>query len=129
MKKCIFCSIAESNIPHHKIIWEDTNHIAFLDINPSKEGHTLVIPKKHSLSHLELSPSEYSELFIAAESVSNLLKETLRANHIGLVIEGTSVPHTHIHLIPLKENEELAQFTQIHPTPEKLQETANKIRK
>lgn len=128
MKNCVFCSVVNSNDPHHEIIWQDEKHIAFLDINPSKTGHALVIPKKHSESHLDMSPEEYSELFVAARSVSKLLKEKLNSYLISLVVEGISVPHTHIHLIPLKEGEELATFENFRPAPEELKEVADLIR-
>ena len=128
MDKCIFCSIAESNTPPHHIVWQDEKHVAFLDINPSKEGHTLVIPKKHSVSHLELSAQEYSDLFLAAKSVSELLKEKLDSKLVSLIVEGLSVPHTHIHLIPLKEGEELAEFKHVNLTDKQLHNLAEKIR-
>lgn len=52
--KCIFCSIAETNIPEHEIEWEDQHHIAFTDSKPVTAGHTLVIPKQHAENLEEL---------------------------------------------------------------------------
>lgn len=126
---CVFCNIVKENKPHHEIIWEDENHIAFLDINPSKPGHTLVIPKTHSVSHLDLNDAEYSELFLAVRKVSQLIKEKLQVKLVGVAIEGFSVAHTHVHLIPLNDGEKLAHFNNFVPTKEELSNVAKKILK
>ena len=128
MKECIFCSIADKNEPFHEIIWESDSHIAFLDINPSKDGHTLVIPKKHSVFHTDLSQEEYTALFSAVREVSGLLKEKLSPDLVAVVLEGFHVPHTHVHLIPLHKGEQLAQFENHLASAEELSYIADNIR-
>ena len=105
MNTCIFCSIAKNNIPHHEVIWEGDEHIAFLAIPPTKEGHILVIPGEHSAGILELSETQFQKLFTAARIVALLLKERLNCENVAIVTEGSSIPHTHVHLIPLRKGE------------------------
>lgn len=128
MNTCIFCSIASDNTPHHEIIWSDENHIAFLAVPPSKDGHTLVIPRQHSTGILDLSAAQYADIFAAAREVSVLLQQKLDCERIAVVVEGASIPHTHIHLIPLMQEEKLASFTTLSRTPEELSVTAARIR-
>lgn len=80
-------------------------HIAFTDAHPVTIGHTLLIPKQHAESLEELSETEHTALFQSVRQVSTLLKEQYACNKIGLVVEGTSVAHLHIHLIPLQQGE------------------------
>ena len=102
---CIFCSIANANIPKHEIVWKNGMHIAFTDAHPVTIGHTLLIPKQHAESLEELSETEHTALFQSVRQVSTLLKEQYACNKMGLVVEGTSVAHLHIHLIPLQQGE------------------------
>jgi len=129
MGSCIFCGIARHNTPHHEIVWESPAHVAFLDINPSKTGHTLVIPRAHSANVSELTEEDHAELFRACREVSVLLKQSLEADLIATVIEGTSVPHTHVHLIPLKRGEKLAHFENHRASAQELECVATRIRR
>ncbi|MBS1618607.1 MAG: HIT family protein [Bacteroidetes bacterium] len=128
MDSCLFCSIASDNTPHHEIIWSDENHIAFLAVPPSKDGHTLIIPRQHSTGILDLSGAQYADIFAAAIEVSVLLHQKLNCERIAVVVEGASVPHTHIHLIPLMADEKLATFTTLGRTDAVLATLAEKIR-
>lgn len=113
-ESCIFCDIAEKGVESGVSFWENETHVAFLDINPSKKGHTLVIPKKHSASHLELNEHEYTQLWQAVRAVAKNIEEVLSPKVVSVVIEGLEVPHTHVHLIPLQEGEKLAHFDHIN---------------
>lgn len=128
MKTCIFCTIADKNIPYHEIVWESKDYIAFLDINPNKPGHTLVIPKKHSVNIIALTSEEYVSLFDACREVSHLLKESLKPDLVALVVEGMSVPHSHVHLIPLNKGEKMGHFEKIKTSSEELRAMAIKIK-
>jgi len=98
-KDCIFCRIGKKEIPS-KTIYEDSAHIAFLDIKPYTKGHTLLIPKKHYAQFLELPKKEVSGLFALAQELGKKLKAALDAQLIFLSVMGEEIPHTHIHLIP-----------------------------
>lgn len=105
MANCIFCDIINDKISDYKV-WEDNLFIAILDINPAKEGHLLLIPKKHVEDIVDLDDKIYEKLFLAAKRLSNPLKVITNAKRIGFVVVGFSVPHAHLHLVPLhKENE------------------------
>ncbi len=128
MQTCIFCSIAENNTPHHELIWQDDEHLAFLAVPPSKEGHTLVIPKEHTIGILDLSEMQFKKLFKAARKVALLLKERLDCHNVAIVTEGSSIPHTHVHLIPLRKGEKLAEFGCMKMTVEELAQIGEIIR-
>lgn len=108
--KCIFCSIAETNIPKHDVVWEDDKHIAFTDARPVTAGHTIVIPKHHAEDLDSLNEAEYTALFKAVRLVSSLLKAKYGSHKVGVVVEGTSVPHLHVHLIPLMQGESINEL-------------------
>ena len=74
MEGCIFCRIAKGEIPCNKI-YEDNDVIAFLDINPINEGHTLVVPKKHCD---KFSETDDEELGILIKAVKKIEKEELK---------------------------------------------------
>jgi histidine triad (HIT) family protein len=112
-ESCIFCKIAEKGVHKGVSFWENETHVAFLDINPSKKGHTLVVPKKHSTSHMELNEHEYTQLWQAVRTVAKIVEEVLSPKVVSVVIEGLEVPHTHVHIIPLHEGEKLAHFEHI----------------
>jgi histidine triad (HIT) family protein len=102
---CIFCKIAKHEIPAH-IVYEDDDFIAFLDIRPSAIGHTLLAPKSHTKWWLDLSESEINQAFNTAKKVAIRLKDKIGADFVRLNITGRDVPHFHIHLIPLRMDQE-----------------------
>lgn len=97
---CLFCKIIAGEIPCHKV-WEDESHLAFLDINPIREGHTLVIPKAHASYLFDLDDASYQSLLVASKSVAARLKIVFQVLRIGVAVEGFAVDHVHIHLVPL----------------------------
>jgi histidine triad (HIT) family protein len=96
----IFEKIIAREIPAF-IIDEDEFHIAFLDVNPLKEGHTLVIPKKPIDYIFDIENDDLSALVIFAKKVASKLKSKIDCTKIGMTVIGLEVPHAHIHLIPI----------------------------
>ncbi len=101
---CIFCSIVNGEIPSNKI-YEDDMVIAFLDINPTSYGHTLVVPKKHCDSFLDCEDEVRDHVFKVAQQLANTLEEKLHCDGINILSNiheaaGQSVSHFHVHLIP-----------------------------
>ncbi len=131
MDNCVFCKIARGEIEDLRI-WEDENYVAFLDINPFVVGHTLVIPKKHTRWIWEIGDTEYLDYMRAVKKIAELLKKTFDTDCVQLIIAGMDVPHTHIHLLPRKENDGIASVPKIplHPKPSnlELQKIREKIR-
>ncbi len=98
---CIFCKIVEGNIPAVKI-WEDSEHMAFLDINPNVEGMTLVIPKKHFDSYtFDMPLKDQFSLLEATNKVAKMLEKGLDVQRVAMVMEGLGVNHAHIKLYPV----------------------------
>ena len=124
---CIFCKIISEKIPSVKI-WEDKEHLAFLDITPINPGHVLVIPKKHFDYLFDLPDSEYVELMLKTKEISKILKSKLNSKRIGVVVEGFGVPHIHIHLIPINKANEITSGKIMGIKEEELNKIAEKIR-
>ena len=100
---CIFCMIANGEIPSNKI-YEDESVIAFLDINPTSYGHTLVIPKEHCDSFLDCPDETRNHVFEVVSKLANKLEQTLHCDGINILSNvheaaGQSVNHFHVHLI------------------------------
>lgn len=116
----VFCKIVKGEIPAHKI-WENENYLAFLDIQPKSQGHTLVIPKEHYRWVWDLPVGRqalpnFGEYFEKVKLVEQKLQKALKPEFIELWVYGLDVPHAHVHLIPhfakepaKKEFEELAE--------------------
>ncbi len=105
-ENCIFCKIIAGEIPTAKI-WEDEEHFSFLDQYPMKEGHTLVLPKKHVDYLFDMNNEDYTNLLLKAKKIAGLLKSRIKCDRICVIVEGFEIPHTHIHLIPLSKGDEL----------------------
>ena len=102
----IFSKIVSNEIPSYKV-YENENFLAFLDINPLKKGHTLVIPKIEVDYIFDLESKEYQELWNFAKLVANGMKRVIKCERISIVVMGLEVPHAHIHLIPLDSMQDI----------------------
>ncbi len=96
----IFSQIAAGKIPSYKIA-EDDDFYAFLDINPLKKGHTLVIPKREVDYIFDLLPDELAGLHIFSQKIAKALDKTITCKRVAVIVLGLEVPHAHIHLIPM----------------------------
>ena len=96
----IFTRIINREIPGH-IVAENEDAIAFLDINPLNEGHTLVVPKKEVDKLFDLDEDTYLKLQAFTYKVSKAIEKAIPCLRIGVAVIGLEVPHAHIHLIPL----------------------------
>ncbi len=132
MDNCIFCRIAKGEIPCEKI-WEDKDFLAFLDIHPTTEGMTLIIPKQHLGSNVfDNEDKDVHNLISAAKKVSVLLEKTLSIERVSAVFEGIEIDHLHLKLYPLRKGESLKMVLDAKgytPTHKELHELALKITK
>lgn len=96
----VFSRIVSGEIPSYKVA-EDDRFFAFLDINPRKPGHTLLIPKQETDYIFDLDPEQLGDLFCFAQRVARAIKEAIPCKRIGMGVLGLEVPHAHIHLIPM----------------------------
>ncbi|MEK6844502.1 MAG: HIT family protein [Nanoarchaeota archaeon] len=129
MINCKFCEIIEGKVEDYKL-WENERFLLFLDINPIKPGHSMLIPKKHVDYFFNLDDELYLELFKIAKKLSEPLKIATNAERIGMGVVGFDIPHAHLHLIPLhKPNELLNSKLSKKANPEELKEIQIKIKK
>ncbi|MGK2308388.1 HIT family protein [Cutibacterium sp. V970] len=105
---CLFCSIAAGDIPA-TIIGSDDTSVAFLDIEPFQDGHTLVIPRKHVTNVLD-DDGELARISPMVTKVARRLVDSLGASGVNIVsnagdVAGQSVHHLHVHVIPRYDSE------------------------
>ena len=123
----IFSKIIDREIPAY-IVAEDYQYIAFLDINPLKQGHTLVVPKKEVDYVFDLDHQTLAGLFSFSKRVAKAMEEVIECNRIGLTVMGLEVPHAHVHLIPIDTMDDM-NFANMKLSFEKeeMLDTAKKI--
>lgn len=131
---CLFCRIISGEVPSHKV-YEDEHSYAFLDIYPTSRGHTVVLPKEHITSFLEMNEEKTAELFA---SVNRIAKKVIAVTdapgvNIGInngLVAGQTVPHVHVHIIPRYENDgggSMHTIVDSNPDREELEDLAASI--
>jgi histidine triad (HIT) family protein len=125
----IFSKIVRGDIPSFKIA-EDANFYAFLDINPLKKGHTLVIPKTEIDYIFDLEPEMLGGLNQFAQKIAKSIDKSIPCKRVAVVVLGLEVPHAHIHLIPMDtENDVRFSNPKLTLTPEEFREIADSIKR
>ena len=99
MNDTVFGKIIRGEIPVTKV-YEDKKCLAFFDANPVTKGHTLLLPKDHYVWMDETPDELLSYMFLKAKTLMKAMKGSLSCDYVQVVVEGISVPHFHIHLIP-----------------------------
>ena len=123
----IFTRIIQGEIPSYKCA-EDENFYAFLDINPIKKGHTLVVPKKEVDYLFDLPDDLLGKMQIFAKKVALAIQKAFPCRKVGQAVLGLEVNHAHIHLIPLeKEGDMIFSNPKLKFTEEEFREIAQKI--
>jgi histidine triad (HIT) family protein len=102
----IFTRIINGEIPCYKVA-EDDRFIAFLDVRPLKQGHTLVVPKQEVDYIFDLDEKTLADMMVFARKIALAMKEVIDCRRIGVAVLGLEVPHAHIHLIPLTRETDL----------------------
>ncbi len=120
----IFTQIVRGEIPCYKI-YEDDKTLAFLDIAPEVEGHTLVIPKAEVDKVYDLSEEDYTALMKTVKMLAKHLDEVL-GERTMIKIVGIDVPHAHVHLLPINEN--WAGERELKPTEEEFRAMQEKLK-
>lgn len=98
----IFSRIVAGELPAYKVA-EDADHLAFLDITPLVEGHTLVIPKREVDYVFDLPAAQLAALTVFAQRVALGVGAAVPCRRVGVAVIGLEVPHAHIHLIPMNK--------------------------
>jgi len=102
----IFTKIIKGEIPCYKIA-ENNDYFAFLDINPLKAGHTLVVPKREIDYIFDLDDDYLTGMIIFSKRIAAAIKSAFPCNRIGIAVLGLEVPHAHIHLVPMNTMEDI----------------------
>jgi len=123
----VFSKIVAGQIPCYKIA-ENENYLAFLDVFPLKEGHTLVIPKKEVDYIFDLDRETYSGLMDFSKRVADAIKKSIPCKRLSMQVIGLEVPHAHVHLIPINTMND-CDFKQVKLkfSKEEFEETAKLI--
>ena len=124
----IFTKIINGEIPCYKIA-EDDDFIAFLDINPNAEGHTLCVPKREVDKLFDLEDDLYLKLMLFSKKVAKALEKVISCNRVGMAVVGLEVPHTHVHLIPINEMKEMTFSHKVKLTDTQFREIAEQVSK
>ena len=96
----IFTRIIQGEIPCHKVA-ENDRFLAFLDISPLREGHTLVVPKLEVDRFFDLPVDLMAEIMPFAQEVAIRIRQAVPCDRVGVAVIGLEVPHAHVHLIPI----------------------------
>ena len=133
-KSCIFCGIVQKQISS-SLVFEDEKVMAFLDIRPLNDGHTLVIPKAHYESIFDIPQNLIAYLHGITKRIAIAVEEATKTDGISIIQQngkaaGQDIFHLHVHVIPRYEGQKLPSFSEISEAErKKLNQTAEKIRR
>ena len=128
----IFAKILRGEIPCHKV-YEDEDSLAFLDIMPSTEGHTLVVTKEPAPDLFGITPQGLCKLMGVVQKLAPKIAHAVGADGIRIqqfngTPAGQTVFHLHVHILPIKEGVAVKPHVQGTADPDALAKTAEKIR-
>ena len=123
----IFTKIVKGEIPCYKIA-ETEDYLAFLDVNPNAEGHTLCIPKKEVDKLFDLDEVTYHGLMEFSRQVAMAIEKAIPCKRVGVSVIGLEVPHVHVHLIPLNSMEDARFIKKVTMDKNTFETTAERIR-
>ncbi len=125
---CIFCKIVAGIVPSVKV-YEDDQVLAFLNIEAIREGHTLVIPKRHYEYFYQIEEPDYSAVMAVVKKISQALDDTFSPQRVGLKVEGFEVAHAHVHVLPLDDIGDISTKAELmRPSNEEREQTALRLR-
>lgn len=128
---CIFCKIINKEIPS-KVVYEDNDFLAMLDIAPATKGHVLILPKEHASTLVELSDDKASKILILAKKIINAMMKVYDFTGYNLIqnngkLAGQTVNHFHLHLIPRYSVDDVGLWTPHEGDPSVTDELAKKV--
>ncbi len=129
----IFAKIVRGEAPAHKI-YEDEHTLAFMDLMPQAEGHTLVIPKSAAVDLMDIDPIALSKTILTTQHIAKAVKQAFDADGIMIAqlsgrAAGQSVFHLHFHILPRHGGIDFQLHAQTVAPTEQLEANAEKIRK
>ena len=124
----LFSRIINGDIPSYKCA-ENEKFYAFLDINPIRQGHTLVVPKREVDYFFDLTDEEIGQMQIFAKQVAVAIKKAFPCSKVAQAVIGLEVDHARIHLVPIDKEGELFSGNHVTLSPEEFEASAEAIRK
>lgn len=135
MQGCLFCKIVNKEIPA-AFIYEDDSAVGILDLNPRAVGHSMILPKIHVETILELPDNETGKIFNSVKKITALLKQKLMPDGFTIGINhgriaGQAIEHLHIHVIPRYKEDNGGSIHSVvnNPPKESIENIKNKILK
>lgn len=113
----IFTMIINGDLPG-RFVWRDERCVAFLTIAPLTPGHTLVVPREEVDHWLALDADLLAHLTGVSQSIGKALQHAFDPVKVGVIIAGLEVPHTHIHLVPIRNEIRDLDFANADPNPD-----------
>ena len=130
---CLFCNIIQGAEPSSKI-YEDENTNAFLDIFPTNPGHTLVVPKEHSLNIYDISEDALCEVMKIVKKLAPIIKKAVEADGVNIIMNndraaGQIIDHAHVHIVPRIDDDGFRHWKGTLYKEGEMEQVAEKIRK
>lgn len=122
----VFTKIISGEIPSYKIA-ENDEFFAFLDINPNAPGHTLCVPKVEENKIFDLEAGVYGRLMEFSRKVAIALEKEVTCKRVGMAVVGLEVPHVHVHLIPLRDMEDMRFMNKVSLSKEEMNDIATRV--
>jgi len=124
----LFTRIIDGDLPG-RFVWRDEHCVAFLTIEPLSPGHTLVVPRAEVDHWLDMPAELAAHVFATAQVVARAVQNAFEPTKVGLMVAGLEVPHTHLHVVPIRELRDL-DFARAdrNAAPEALDEAAERLR-
>ena len=123
----IFTRIINREIPG-RILAETEDYIAFLDVRPMREGHTLCVPKREVDYYFDLTEDELAGLARFSKRVAVALKKVVPCRRIATAVLGLEVPHAHLHLVPIERERDFGLGQSVTVTDERQDEIMHAVR-
>jgi histidine triad (HIT) family protein len=128
---CIFCKIVRKEAPAH-VVYEDARTLAFMDIFPVSDGHTLVIPKAHCDDIFDADPDDLRAVMDRSREIAHAIGRVLAPDGLGIfqlngAAAGQTVFHYHMHLIPRNHGATLAIHSRVAGDPVRMAEIAKRL--
>jgi histidine triad (HIT) family protein len=109
---CVFCAIVAEQAPAVRI-YEDDGYLAILDIRPFTRGHTLVVPKRHTVDLTDTPPQTLADMVTIGQRIAKAARATELADATNIAINDgrpafQTVPHIHLHVLPRRNGDKLS---------------------
>lgn len=135
MENCIFCKIANGEIPA-ATLYEDENFRVILDLGPASKGHALILPKSHAANIYEMPDELAGKAMILAKKMAGALTKALNCDGFNIVqnngeCAGQTVFHFHMHLIPRykgDKNDDILKYTPLELSDDEMKEILDMIK-